>query len=354
MENITHTLVGAALGRAGLSKKAPLAAPALLVAANLPDLDIFGWLIGQNYLDFHRGITHAVAGSLALSVGQAAVFHGINLWRARKTPARPSLGWMWIVCLTGILSNPVLDYLNDYGIRPWMPFDSSWHYGDLLGITDPWVWIIFGSVLFVGTRSRWGRVGWLVLGGLMLTFLSLSRGLAFAAVWTTVLLAAVAAGRLMRQRGLNAALAALGLFTAYLAALLAMRESVAMSARGAVPGLIAGKIERIEVLPGRPASPHRWMVVVESPDQYHIADVTLQDWRAHPPLFETFDKNLDHACYRASLAQEEIASLARFARFPSVSVEVSGDRCSVWLRDLRYARKNEPTWGTAHATVSHP
>ena len=354
MENITHTLVGATLARAGLSKKAPLAAPALLLAANLPDIDIFGWLIGQNYLDFHRGITHAVAGSVALSAGQAAVFHGINLWRARKSPLRPSFCWMWVVCLAGILSNPALDFLNDFGLRPWMPFDGRWYYGDLLGITDPWVWIVFGSALFVGTCSRRGQAGWLALGVLMLMFLSVSRGIAFAALWTAVLLTAVAVGRLVRRRGLNEALAALGLFAAYVAALLAVRESVAMRARESVPGLIAGKIEKIEVLPGRPAAPHRWMVVVESSDSYHIADVGLRDWRTHTPSFERFEKNLDDDCYRASLSQQEIAALARFARFPSASVEASGDSCIVWLRDLRYARKNEPTWGTARATLPHP
>ena len=37
MDNLTHSLVGALIGQAGLKRKTGLAMPALIVGANLPD-----------------------------------------------------------------------------------------------------------------------------------------------------------------------------------------------------------------------------------------------------------------------------------------------------------------------------
>ncbi len=39
MDNVTHSLIGAVLGQAGLKRKTGLAMPALIIAANLPDID---------------------------------------------------------------------------------------------------------------------------------------------------------------------------------------------------------------------------------------------------------------------------------------------------------------------------
>ena len=37
MDNITHSLVGAVMGQAGLKRKTGMAMPALIIGANLPD-----------------------------------------------------------------------------------------------------------------------------------------------------------------------------------------------------------------------------------------------------------------------------------------------------------------------------
>ena len=56
MDNVTHSLVGAALGRAGLYRRTRLAAGALIIGANLPDIDVLGLPFGEN-LSIRRGIT---------------------------------------------------------------------------------------------------------------------------------------------------------------------------------------------------------------------------------------------------------------------------------------------------------
>lgn len=56
MDNLTHSLVGALIGQAGLKKKTGLAMPALILGANLPDVDAacLLWLPGVEHLAFRR------------------------------------------------------------------------------------------------------------------------------------------------------------------------------------------------------------------------------------------------------------------------------------------------------------
>ena len=66
MDNLCHTLVGAALAQSGLKRRTPLATATLLVAANLPDADVISLAWGSTTgLGFRRGWTHGV---LALSL----------------------------------------------------------------------------------------------------------------------------------------------------------------------------------------------------------------------------------------------------------------------------------------------
>ena len=46
-----------------------------------------------------------------------------------------------------MLTHPVLDWLNNYGIRLLMPFSPRWFYGDAVFIIDPWLWLALGGAL---------------------------------------------------------------------------------------------------------------------------------------------------------------------------------------------------------------
>ncbi len=46
MDNLCHTLVGAAIGEAGLKIRTRFGNPALMIAANLPDLDVLVFATG--------------------------------------------------------------------------------------------------------------------------------------------------------------------------------------------------------------------------------------------------------------------------------------------------------------------
>src|SRR5690554_4698733 len=162
MDPIAHSFTGAALAAAGLRRATPLATAALIIGANAPDVDVVANFAGTySALALRRGWTH---GLLALALLPFIVTGTLLLWdrwqRGRtpqREPARagPLLG----VAAIGVISHPVLDWLNNYGLRWLMPFDDRWFYGDALFIIDPWVWLVLGGVTFLA-YSRTGA--WIV------------------------------------------------------------------------------------------------------------------------------------------------------------------------------------------------
>ena len=74
MDNVTHTLFGLALAKTGLERSTPKATLALLIGANLPDLDLLAWFGGHiSYLNYHRGLSHALPGLLCEAFLLAAI-----------------------------------------------------------------------------------------------------------------------------------------------------------------------------------------------------------------------------------------------------------------------------------------
>lgn len=351
MENIAHTLVGAALAKAGLERRTPLATPTLIIAANLPDVDVFGTFFGLNYLDFHRGITHAAAGIAGLSLALAGAVWAGHRAAGALPKRRARFRQLCYVAFLGLLTHPFLDYLNDYGLRPWLPFSDRRYFGDLLSIVDPWLWVILGVALYFATSSFAARAGWTALGLLLGSLILWAAGPGFGLLWIGALALASGAAYLLQKQRHQPVRVALMAFMAYLAGTALVHGDMLRSAIALAPSVAEEPIRSVSVLPARPGSRHRWTIVIETGLRYHIADVADLNESGPIPSFRVFDKNLTDPCYRASLGQEQIATLARFARFPSVTSQSSGPVCTVFLRDLRYARQALGGWGVARATV---
>ncbi|HEX9148644.1 MAG TPA: metal-dependent hydrolase, partial [Thermoanaerobaculia bacterium] len=154
MDNLCHTLVGAALGEAGLARRKPLATATLLIGANLPDVDAFTYAFsdGPTSLAFRRGWTHGVLAMAVLPVLLAAAmvaFDQLVRRRRRKEKIPARFRALLVPAFASVLSHPLLDFLNTYGVRFLYPFSKRWFYGDTLFIVDPWVWI----ALAVGIAS---------------------------------------------------------------------------------------------------------------------------------------------------------------------------------------------------------
>jgi inner membrane protein len=55
------------------------------------------------------------------------------------------------IALIAMATHPPLDYLNSYGLRPWLPWNGEWYYGDALFIIDPYIDAAFLAGLLWGS-----------------------------------------------------------------------------------------------------------------------------------------------------------------------------------------------------------
>lgn len=137
MDNLTHSLTGLMLARAGLGRTTERGGTLMLVlAANAPDLDGLA-LFGSNgaYLDYHRGIMH----SFAFLPVMALLSLLLTKWIRGATISAMT----WFACLLGVLSHLLLDFTNVYGIRLFLPFSKRMPHLDMTEIIDPWILLIF-------------------------------------------------------------------------------------------------------------------------------------------------------------------------------------------------------------------
>jgi inner membrane protein len=155
------------LGRAGLNRKTAYATLAAAVAAEAPDLDMLWGLRGPvDELKHHRGITHtfwAVPVIAGVVVGAIWLLH---LWRENrrhrrdapassgnallqnsKAPSVPPTtlhwGWLYLTACIAALSHILLDWTNNYGVRPFFPLNAHWYAGSFMFIAEPILWGLF-------------------------------------------------------------------------------------------------------------------------------------------------------------------------------------------------------------------
>lgn len=167
MEPVTHFLTGACLGRAGFNRKTAYATLAAVLAAEAADLDIVWGFAGPvEELKHHRGITHTF---IAVPVVAGVVVGAVWLFDRWKRSGFPPLrqkkvagmghgetvapqvvpvqqvhwGWLYLTALIAALSHLLLDWTNNYGVRPFFPFNPRWYAGSFVFIAEPVLWGLF-------------------------------------------------------------------------------------------------------------------------------------------------------------------------------------------------------------------
>lgn len=357
MENLCHTLVGAALARAGLDRLSPLATPVALVGANLPDLDVVVSFWGElAYLEHHRGITHSVVG-LAMQaplLAGAAVAASAVLRRRDPAAAPARFLPLLLVASIALASHTLLDFTNSYGVKPWLPFDATWYYADLVFIVDPWMWLLLGGALFCGGRLTLGRgIFWAVLLGAMALAVASANGLSPrdrvgatpVAIWFALLGAVVVARAVWRdaprQALAAASIAGVALYWAGLAA--ANGAAVSSVAATAPPGATSSAIPTL-------MRPDRWRALAVDDRNLHVGEALL----GHGPIrdLEAIPRRLDEPAAGAALSTCAGAVTRDFDRFMFAEVEPGRDGgVTVLLRDARFT---QPGAGSGFGTTRVP
>jgi inner membrane protein len=169
MEPVTHFLTGACIGRAGFNRKTAYATLTAVLAAEAADLDVLWGFAGPvEGLKHHRGITHTfwavpvVAGAVVGAVW--LLDRGLKA-RRRNADDAPSFssadekggsgrlpihwGWLYLTACVAALSHLLLDWTNNYGVRPFFPFNPHWYAGSFMFIAEPVVWLLLLLALFM-------------------------------------------------------------------------------------------------------------------------------------------------------------------------------------------------------------
>jgi inner membrane protein len=370
MDPLAHTLVGATLAHTALGRRAdgsrwPLAAATLVIGANLPDIDVLSYVRGSDFaLGFRRGITHGVVAMAVLPALLAAAVLLWDRWRRNRTggdPAPPRR--IWLLAYVAVLSHPLLDWLNVYGVRLLSPFDGRWFYGDALFIIDPWLWLVLGAAVFLARRSgpRRGVAGWVLLAAVATYLLAVGGpplsstegwvlfGLWLAGLATAALLARRPPGR--PRRVATVALALVGLYAAgMIAAARAGRGWVERELTAAGHPLAAGHQPgdpyRLMVAPTA-VNPLRRQVVARTADGYWLG--TLHGLPGLGRLTLT-----PHGTLAAPPPEPlsgvwedpRVRGFADWVRFPWMEVEsLPGGGRRVSLVDARYATRRGDGFG---------
>ncbi len=304
MDNLCHTLTGAALGQAGLASRTRYGMATLMVAANLPDVDVAVFLTDTLPVSFRRGWTHGILAQVILPLVLAGIVWAIGRNRNAPERTRPPLpapdstrfGPLLLLSYIGLASHIVLDYLNSYGLRLLMPFSGHWFYGDALFIVDPWMWGVLGAGVLLATVA--GRRG------------------------------AAAPGRPARV--------ALVLAAAYTVAMLASSLWARSAVRAGLTRAGRPADTRFMVTPVF-ANPFRREVLVDNGDRYEKGFIWFEPGPRFRPAGYGVDKGLGLPEARAALATPRARAYLRWSRFPFVVVDRTEAPPRLWLNDYRYS-----------------
>jgi membrane-bound metal-dependent hydrolase YbcI (DUF457 family) len=347
MDNIAHTLVGAALGRAVADQRAPLPALTGALAANMPDI-AERLLVPPgrpfDYLTMHRQITHSLLGAVVQIAVLTVLMWGVGAWWARRRGTeRPSSRWILALIAAAVMSHLFMDWQGSYGLRPFLPWSHRWYYGDWVAIVDPFFWLVPVLGLAWGSRRDLGLV-WLVLGvawviGVVLYRNDVTAGwLAPACIGLSLV---GFAGWMRGWFGPAARRTAAGWACAALAAYTLAQGAASIPAKAAAraeadrrfgAGAVAAALTEV-------GQPFVWEPVTASRDT-----VAGPDWAVA--------RHLDDRHVRAALETERGRAIAGFARFLTADVDSSGSGVTVYLRDARYARAARRGFAAVRVTLT--
>ncbi len=141
MEPVTHFLTGACMGRSWFNRKTAFATLTMTLAAEAPDLDMVGYFKNSTFgFAHHRGFTHSFLGLVPMSLLVVGVVYLCWHLRGRKIKypdCPPRWGLLLLFAYIAGVGHILLDYTNNYGVRPFWPFSERWYSWDIIFIVEP-------------------------------------------------------------------------------------------------------------------------------------------------------------------------------------------------------------------------
>ncbi len=360
MDNLTHSLIGLAAAKAGLEKLSPGTTAVCLLAANSPDSDIVVLIFGGRweFLQHHRGITHAIVGALTLAVALPLIFYLSDRLLAKLRQRKPNLRFkgLLLASLLVTATHPLMDWTNNYGMRFLLPWNQRWFYGDFVFIIDPFIWMMLGGAVFLLTsKTKKQIILWIAIA-LIPSYIVMvgatgpgapASYLPLRILWIvslSILLVLYWQG-IGKRLGAKIPAAALAIVAAYLVVLagihlVALRDAELQAAT--IASTNAENVIRVAAMPTA-ANPTQWICVMETNRATYRFDLSLlqsQPGSANPANLIRYEKPIgDDAAVFANAAGDNRAKIfLGFARFPVA--RIVGEDCVtqtlVQFADLRY------------------
>ena len=178
-------MAGWALGQAGLKTKTRKGLAALILGANMPDIDVFFGNAPWDPLAIHRGFTHGlVGGVLLMPPVLAGLLWLLDRWQISRNATFKSgltmhFGWLVALSYLGAITHPLLDMLTTYSAQLFSPFSSRWYHADGLFIIDLWLWLVLA--VSIGLSKELEAIGrpwqWMARTGVAITFVYIAANL---------------------------------------------------------------------------------------------------------------------------------------------------------------------------------
>ncbi len=355
MDPLAHTLFGATMAEAGLKRKTALATATLIIGANIPDVDALAMFVSNDYALFvRRGWTHGILALLIWPFLLTGMMLGIDrliekrMQRKGKMREGPPMRPMVLlgIAFLGVLSHPLLDWLNTYGVRLLMPFDDTWFYGDTLFIIDPWFWLLAGAGVVLARSESWKSIsGWILLGTAA-TALIVSADvvpLAVKIIWLVGIACIIVVRWSGRYRGATQPIA-LVLLSALLFYIGFMIAGSAFTVKHARAHFSEKEIEVNQVLAN--PLPSRILLrtgIAASDTHYHrfvinwMRPVSFEYWGDPIPIKE------QDSVIEAAISSPDMRGMMNWIRFPLYETRQLDDGWQVIIRDLRYVQPEQDT-----------
>jgi inner membrane protein len=372
MDNLTHSLVGLSLSKAGLERVSPYATTVCLLSANAADADFVALFFGDRWtlLHHHRGITHSIVGTIAIGLFVPLLIAVIErtIARIRQRVSTIRLRGLMVASLIAAATHPLMDWTNNYGVRPFLPWSGRWFYGDLVYIIDPYIWLLLGGTVFLLTNKGRARMfAWAVLAAITTTLILIASMRADASalrLLRVIWIAAVIGVVIVRATGLyqrlnhRAALAALALVLMYWGGLTVAHRAAYNSGLATANQLANSRGEAIVKVASMPmgATPFRWQSVAETDRAIYRYPTAIMSGDRATDLsgVRRFEKPTGLAAELTSIAERDrrAQEFLLFARFPIAVPDSSNcvGQALVQFADIRYTEPGA-TRGTFSVNV---
>lgn len=298
MDNICHTLVGAALAQTGLKRRTGLGTATLMIGANFPDIDVLSIPFGRA-TEFRRGWTHGLLALVVLPFVLTGIMiawdrYGRGSRPVERAPVVPRE--LLLLSAVSIMTHPTLDWMNSYGMRWLMPFDGKWFYGDSLFIVDPWLLLVLGLGVWLSRRRE----------------------------------------RASRQDAWRPARVALGVGGAYVVTMLGLQHIAEGVVRSDLAG--SGWLSHTLMVSASPANPVRWTVYADDGARYWRGAVSLAPSVTRRLIFDEvpIEKHTGDPAAVAAARSEKGRRFLNWARLPYYQVERGAGVTRVEIIDARY------------------